>query len=162
MAWTDSRPKHPTEVSDVPATDFDAERSYDDERFSTSEVFHSDRMKIVCGYFEPGQFIPVHAPDSDVAIIVRSGSGVVREGETDRSVGPGDVVVVPAGTARGVRASDEERLEATLVTAPQPTDAEHDPVREGIRRGSSIRGPTRSSGADRPRTRSDSKRVQFF
>jgi len=79
-------------------------------RFSTSEVFHSDRMKIVCGYFEPGQFIPVHAPDSDVAIIVRSGSGVVREGETDRSVGPGDVVVVPAGTARGVR---RERRGAT-------------------------------------------------
>jgi len=90
MAWTDSRPKNPTEVSDVPATDFDAERSYDDERFSTSEVFHSDRMKIVCGYFEPGQFIPVHAPDSDVAIIVRSGSGVVRGA---RRIGRSDPVM---------------------------------------------------------------------
>ena len=119
----------------MPATDFDAERRYDDERFSTSEVFRSDRMKVVCGYFEPGQFIPVHAPDSDVAITVRSGSGVVREGERERSVGPGDVVVVAAGTERGVKASDEERLEATLVTAPPPSDAEHDPVRAGIRRG---------------------------
>ncbi|WP_123623911.1 cupin domain-containing protein [Halorubrum sp. CSM-61] len=119
----------------MPATDFDAERGYDDERFSTGEVFRSDRMKVVCGYFEPGQFIPVHAPDSDVAITVRSGSGAVREGETDRPVGPGDVVVVEAGTARGVKASDGERLEASLVTAPPPTDAEHDPVREGIRRG---------------------------
>ncbi|MFD1571914.1 cupin domain-containing protein [Halorubrum laminariae] len=119
----------------MPATDFDAERSFDDERFSTSEVFQSDRMKVVFGYFEPGQFIPVHAPDSDVVITVRSGSGVVREGETDRRVGPGDVVVVSAGTARGVKASDGERLEATLVTAPPPTDAEHEPVREGIRRG---------------------------
>jgi len=122
-------------VSDVPATDFDAERSYVDERFSTSEVFRSDRMKVVCGYFEPGQFIPVHAPDSDVAITVRSGSGVVREGETDRPVEPGDVVVVEGGTARGVKANGGERLEATLVTAPPPTDAEHDPVREGLRRG---------------------------
>jgi len=43
--------------------------------------------------------------------------------------------VVEAGTARGVKASDGERLEASLVTAPPPTDAEHDPVREGIRRG---------------------------
>lgn len=119
----------------MPATDFDDERSYDDERFSASEVFRSDRMKVVCGYFEPGQFIPVHAPDSDVAITVRSGSGVVREGETERPVGPGDIVVVEAGTARGVKASDGERLEATLVTAPPPTDAEHDPVRAGIRRG---------------------------
>ncbi|GAB3693524.1 cupin domain-containing protein [Halorubrum pallidum] len=119
----------------MPATDFDSERSYDDERFSTSEVFRSDRMKVVCGYFESGQFIPVHAPDSDVAITVQSGSGVVREGETERRVGPGDVVVVESGTERGVKASDDERLEASLVTAPPPTDAEHDPVREGIRRG---------------------------
>jgi len=64
-------------VSDVPATDFDAERGYDDGRFSTGEVFRSDRMKVVCDYFEPEQFIPVHAPDSDVAITVRSGSSVV-------------------------------------------------------------------------------------
>ncbi|MGQ3328092.1 MULTISPECIES: cupin domain-containing protein [Halorubrum] len=119
----------------MPATGFDAERRYDDERFATSEVFNSDRMKVVCGYFDPGQFIPVHAPDSDVAITVRSGSGVVREGETEHRVGPGDIVVVPAGTARGVKADDEERLEATLVTAPPPTDAEHDPVRAGLRRG---------------------------
>ncbi|RBI59285.1 cupin [halophilic archaeon] len=116
------------------ATDFDAEREYDDERFSTRSVFRSDRMKVVLGYFEPGQFIPVHAPDSDVAITVQDGRGVVRDGETDRDVGPGDVVVVPAGERRGVKAGDE-RLEATLVTAPPPTDAEHDPVRERLRRG---------------------------
>ena len=119
----------------MPATDLDAERVRGDDRFATSGVFRSDRMKVVCGYFEPGQFIPVHAPDSDVAIVVQSGSGVVREGETDHPVAPGDLVVVEAGTARGVKASDGERLEAVLVTAPPPTDAEHEPVREGIRRG---------------------------
>ena len=122
-------------MSDVPATDFDAARHYDADRFSTSEVFRSDRLKVVCGYFEPGQFIPVHAPDSDVAITVRSGSGVVREGDQDRPVESGDVVVVEAGTDRGVKANDGERLEAMLVTAPPPTDAEHDPVRAGIQRG---------------------------
>jgi quercetin dioxygenase-like cupin family protein len=116
------------------ATDFDAERGDTQERFSAVEVFRSDRMKVVCGYFEPGQFIPVHAPASDVAICVQSGTGRVRDGETTRHVEPGDVVVVEAGTDRGVRAK-EERLEALLVTAPPPTDAEHDPVREGIERG---------------------------
>ncbi|WP_433627633.1 cupin domain-containing protein [Halomicrococcus sp. NG-SE-24] len=116
------------------ATDFDAEREYDDEQFSARSVFRSDRMKVVLGYFEPGQFIPVHAPDSDVAITVQDGRGVVRDGETDHDVGPGDVVVVPAGERRGVKAGDE-RLEATLVTAPPPTDAEHDPVLEGLRKG---------------------------
>jgi len=119
----------------VPATSVDAEREYDAERFATSGVFRSDRMKVVCGYFEPGQFIPVHAPDSDVAITVRSGAGIVREGETEHAVEPGDVVVVEAGTDRGVKASEGERLEAVLVTAPPPTDAEHAPVREGLKRG---------------------------
>jgi quercetin dioxygenase-like cupin family protein len=118
----------------MPAVDFDAERTYDDERFTAREVFRTERSKVVCGYFEPGQFVPVHAPSSDVVVSVREGTGIVREGETAHRVGPGDVVVVEAGTARGVRAA-EERLEALLVTAPPPTDAEHDPVRRGIRQG---------------------------
>lgn len=114
-------------------TDFDAEREYDDDRFSAVEIFRSDRMKVVYGYFEPGQFIPVHAPSSDVAIHVRTGSGVVRDGDEDRHVESGDIVVVEANTDRGVRADDDVELEALLVTAPPPTDAEHEPVRAGLR-----------------------------
>jgi quercetin dioxygenase-like cupin family protein len=117
----------------MPVVDFEAERTYEAERFSAQEVFRTDRSKVVCGYFEPGQFIPVHAPESDVVISVRAGTATVREGETDHRVGPGDVVVVEARTARGVRADDDEPLEALLVTAPPPTDAEHEPVRQGIR-----------------------------
>ncbi|MFC4543163.1 cupin domain-containing protein [Halosolutus amylolyticus] len=117
------------------ATDFDAERTYDDEKFSTREIYRSDRLKAVLGYFEPGQFIPVHAPDSDVVIDVESGRGLVRDGDDDRKVGPGDVVVVPAGESRGIHANQDERLEALLVTSPPPTDAEHEPVRVGLRRG---------------------------
>jgi len=92
-------------------------------------------MKVVCGYFEPGQFIPVHAPASDVAIHVQSGTGVVRDGDTERAVEPGDVVVVAADTDRGVKAGADGRLEALLVTAPPPADAEHEPVREGLKKG---------------------------
>ncbi|WP_135806171.1 cupin domain-containing protein [Halorussus marinus] len=117
------------------ATDFDAEREYNDEQFSARSVFRSDRMKVVLGYFEPGQFIPVHAPDSDVAITVRRGAGVIRDGDDEHAVGPGEVVVVPAGEDRGVRADADGRLEATLVTAPPPTDAEHEPVRRGLAAG---------------------------
>jgi len=115
------------------ATDFDAARNYNDDQFSAVEVFRSDRMKVVCGYFEPGQFIPVHAPGSDVAIHVQSGTGVVRDEDTERAVEPGDVVVVKADTDRGVKADEDGRLEALLVTAPPPTDAEHEPVRKGLK-----------------------------
>ncbi|MFC7139819.1 cupin domain-containing protein [Halosimplex aquaticum] len=116
------------------ATDFDAERAYDDGQFSAVEVFASDRMKAVCGYFEPGQFIPVHAPGSDVAIHVQSGTGLIRDGDDEHRVESGDVVVVEADVDRGVKADDDTRLEAFLVTAPPPTDAEHGPVREGLKR----------------------------
>lgn len=119
----------------MPAIDFDAERTYDDERFVAREAFGTDRSKVVCGYFEPGQFIPVHAPASDVVVSVRSGTGIVRDGESTHRVGPGDVVAVAAGTARGIRADEDARLEALLVTAPPPGDAEHAPVRAGIERG---------------------------
>jgi quercetin dioxygenase-like cupin family protein len=116
------------------ATNFDTERAYDDDQFSAVEVFRSEQTKVVCGYFEPGQFIPVHAPGSDVVIHVRSGTGRVRDGDDEHPVEPGDVVVVEADTGRGVQADTDSRLEVLLVTAPPPTDAEHEPVREGLRR----------------------------
>ncbi|MFW5918293.1 MAG: cupin domain-containing protein [Haloferacaceae archaeon] len=119
----------------MPATSFDDERTFDDDRFVAAGVFRTDCQKVVCGYFRPGQFLPVHAPDSDVAIYVRSGTGIVREGDTEHRVESGDVVAVEAGTPRGVRADEDSELEALLVTAPPPSDAEHGPVREGIRTG---------------------------
>jgi quercetin dioxygenase-like cupin family protein len=114
------------------ATSFDNERAYDGNQFSAVEVSRSERMKVVCGYFEPGQFIPVHAPGSDVAIHVQSGTGLVRDGDEEPHVEPGDVVVVKADSNRGVKADGDTRLEALLVTAPPPTDAEHEPVRQGL------------------------------
>jgi quercetin dioxygenase-like cupin family protein len=116
----------------MPETTVTAQREYSDGKFTAREITRTDHSKTVCGYFEPGQFIPVHAPDSDVTIVVQSGKGTIRDGETDHEVTAGSVVTVPAGRKRGVRA-EGERLEAVLVTAPPPTDAEHDPVRRGIK-----------------------------
>jgi hypothetical protein len=48
----------------------------------------------------------------------------------------GDVVVIEADTDRGINTDDDDsRLETLLVTAPPPTDAEHEPVRRGLKRG---------------------------
>ena len=117
----------------MPRLDIDEARAYDGDAFSANGVFRTARTKVVYACFEPGQFIPVHAPDSDVVVDVRSGRGLVRADESDHRVGPGDVVAVEAGTDRGILADCGERLEALLVTAPPPTDAEHDPVRRGLR-----------------------------
>lgn len=113
----------------------DTERGYDDDQFRTVPIHKNDRVKAVLGYFAPGQFIPVHAPESDVVVHVHAGRGRVRDSDVDRRVGPGDVVVVEAGTDRGIRADDDTHLDALLVTSPPPSDAEHEPVRRGIRDG---------------------------
>ncbi|MFD1634990.1 cupin domain-containing protein [Haloplanus ruber] len=118
----------------MPRIDFEAGREYDDEQFTATPAFESDRAKVLRVCFEPGQFIPVHAPASDLVVSVREGTGLVREGETSHRVEPGDAIVVPADTPRGIKA-DDERLEALVMVAPPPTDADHDPVREGLRRG---------------------------
>jgi len=117
----------------MPATDFDTEREYDERRFNARTFYSDDVQKTVLGYFEPGQFIPVHAPDSTLTVVVHDGDGTVRDGDTEHDVSVGDVVVVPAGVDRGVRAGDDG-LEAALVTSPPPTDADHDKVREGLRK----------------------------
>ena len=115
------------------ATDFATERGYDDDAFRAHVLDRTERQQVVLGYFEPDQFVPVHAPDSALAVTVHRGEGVVVEGDAEHAVEEGSVVVVEAGVERGVRAAT--RLEATLVASPPPTDAEHDPVREGLRRG---------------------------
>ncbi|MFB6093271.1 MAG: cupin [Haloquadratum sp.] len=118
----------------MPKLDLDDARSYEDEQFAANELHHSDAAKVVYACFEPGQFIPVHAPESDVVVDVRSGSGIVREGEESHPVDAGEVVAVEAGVERGIRTGDE-RLETLLVTAPSPTHAEHEPVRRGLANG---------------------------
>jgi len=45
------------------------------------------------------------------------------------------VVTVAADENRGIKTDDDSRLEALLVTAPPPTETEHEPVREGLRSG---------------------------
>jgi quercetin dioxygenase-like cupin family protein len=119
----------------VVRTSFDAERAFEGESFTARPVFRNERTKVVCAFFEPGQFIPVHAPGSDVVVAPQDGSGIVREGGTDHTVEPGDVVVVPADTERGIRASDADGLEALLVVRPPPSDPEHEPVRSGLENG---------------------------
>jgi quercetin dioxygenase-like cupin family protein len=80
-------------------------------------------MKVVLTRFESGQFIPVHAPSVDMALLVLEGDGYVLAGQTEYTVGPGAVVVVPAGESRGVRATT--RLIALHVVSPPPTAADH-------------------------------------
>jgi len=89
------------------------------------------RVLLVC--LEPGQFIPVHHPGVDIAIVVLEGAGRVVAGDRDEEVRPGAVVVVPAGDARGLLATAQ--LVALTVVTPPPTEQDHTEVAAGLQRG---------------------------
>lgn len=104
------------------------------ERFSPVLLGQTDRMKVVLTCFEPGQFIPVHSPGVDMALIVLEGTGTVVAGDLETEVGPGAIVIVPGGSARGVRATT--RLVAAHIVSPPPTEADHAAVHEKLGQGS--------------------------
>jgi quercetin dioxygenase-like cupin family protein len=94
-----------------------------------------ERMKLVLVLtcFEAGQFILVHSLGADLALVVLEGSGAVAAGRVEHVVGPGAIVVIPAGEARGVNASS--RLVAVHVVSPPPAESNRAPVQAGLRRG---------------------------
>jgi quercetin dioxygenase-like cupin family protein len=104
------------------------------ERFSPVTLAESERMKVVLTCFEAGQFIPVHAPRVDMALVVLEGEAVVVAGpQEEHRIGPGAIVVVPAGQSRGVRAAT--RLVAVHVVSPPPSETDHADVQAGLHQG---------------------------
>jgi quercetin dioxygenase-like cupin family protein len=102
-------------------------------RFTPVELGQTERVKAVLTCFEPDQFIPVHSPGVDMTLVVLEGEGTIVAGDQEAEVGPGAVVIVPAGSARGVRA--RTRLVAVHLVSPPPTEADHAEVQAKLRQG---------------------------
>ena len=47
------------------------------ERFNPIVLAENQRVKVILVCLEPGQFIPVHSPGVDMALIVLEGEGLV-------------------------------------------------------------------------------------
>ena len=92
----------------------------------SGEVRPGAHMKAVLTCLEPAQFIPVHTPGVDMALLVLEGDGQIVAGDVQEAIHPGAVVFVPAREARGVRA--ETRLAALHLVSPPPTEKDHSEV----------------------------------
>jgi quercetin dioxygenase-like cupin family protein len=77
------------------------------ERFNPVLVAAGTHMKAVLTCFGQGQFIPVHTPAVDMALLVLEGDGQIVAGDVQEAIHPGAVVFVPAREARGVKARDQ-------------------------------------------------------
>lgn len=102
-------------------------------KFNPVALAGNERAKVILACFEPGQFIPVHRPGVDLALVVLEGTGAIVAGEKEERLGPGTVAFIPAGEARGIKA--ETRLVLLHVVTPPPTEADHAEVKKGLMRG---------------------------
>lgn len=107
--------------------------SFDPTRFKPVLLAESERAKSLLVCFEAGQFIPVHAPQVDMALAVLEGTGSMVCGDAEEAIGPGTVAFVAAGEKRGVRA--DTRLVILHVVTPRPTAEDHAQVMAGLQAG---------------------------
>lgn len=93
----------------------------------------ANSMTMVIG-LEAGQAIPVHHPHSDVTITILEGEVTLVSGDEDlEHAGPGAVLLAPAGSARGMRAS--KKTIAIAVASPPPGPDDHKEVAEHFAKG---------------------------
>jgi quercetin dioxygenase-like cupin family protein/uncharacterized protein (DUF2249 family) len=121
------------ENSNIIFTNFERERVSDENAFSPVPIYTSDNYRVILAYFRAGQFIPVHTPNIDLVLLVHSGKGEVVAADRKLDVKAGDLVIVPKGEKRGVRAISD--MEILHLVSPPPTDADHEEVAAKLTQG---------------------------
>ena len=108
-------------------------KSLDDTKFVPKPVYQSKGMKVVLAYFKEGQFIPVHAPKVELVLCILEGKAEIVAGGEQIVAGKDDIIIIPKGEKRGVKALSE--LTVLHVVQPPPSDADHKEVYERLAHG---------------------------
>ena len=108
-------------------------KSFDDAKFAPQAVYQSHGIKVILAYFKEGQFIPVHAPEIELVLCILEGRAEVVAGEEKISAAKNDIIIVPKGEKRGIRALSE--LTVLHVVHPPPSDRDHKQVHAGLAKG---------------------------
>ena len=108
-------------------------KSFDEKKFNPKVLYQTDNIKVIAAYFEPGQFIPVHSPGVDVVLCVFEGEAEIIAGEEKFIAKKNDLIVVPKGKRRGVKALTE--LTLLHVVQPPPSEKDHIEVHQKLAAG---------------------------
>lgn len=109
-------------------------KSFGDKRFAPNVVYQSAGIKVVLAYFKAGQFIPVHTPGVDLVLFVLEGEAEVIAGGDERlTARKEDLIIVPKGLKRGIRALTE--LTILHVVQPPPSEEDHKEVHAKLAEG---------------------------
>jgi len=108
-------------------------KSFGDKKFAPNVVYQSAGIKVVLAYFKTGQFIPVHTPEVDLVLYILEGEAEVVTGDERVTARKDDLIIVPKGLKRGVKALTE--LTILHVVQPPPTAEDHNQVHASLAEG---------------------------
>jgi quercetin dioxygenase-like cupin family protein len=108
-------------------------KSLDDTKFVPKAVYQSQGVKVILAYFKEGQFIPVHAPEVELVLCILEGKAEVVAGEERVTAAKNDIIIIPKGEKRGVKALSE--LTVLHVVHPPPSDMDHKQVHARLAEG---------------------------
>lgn len=91
------------------------------EKMGKATLYKSAHMMLGLNAFEPGQSHAAHAhTDMDKAYFVLEGTGSFSLADAVHELGPGQLLVAPAGIPHGVQNNTDQRLLVLVTMAPGP------------------------------------------
>jgi len=103
------------------------------DSFTPVPVLRKDEYGAIFIFLRPGQYIPIHNPNSDLILYIIQGKGKVQVEDKEYEIREGSIVIVPRGVRRGLTA--ETYLEGLHVVVPAPSPEDHEKVMEAARSG---------------------------
>ena len=108
-------------------------KSFGENNFAPNVVYQSTDIKVVLAYFKKDQFIPVHTPRVDLILYILEGEAEVAAGEERLSAKKYDLIVIPKGAKRGIKALTD--LSILHVVQPPPSEKDHNEVHAKLAQG---------------------------
>jgi quercetin dioxygenase-like cupin family protein len=87
--------------------------------------FGSDDVILVLNHCEPGMDLRPHSHEFDQIAMITRGRAIYHVGEEPNEVGPGSIMLIPAGAEHYIEPLGEETVENIDVFAPARADYLH-------------------------------------
>ncbi|BDC17587.1 DUF2249 domain-containing protein [Acidianus sp. HS-5] len=103
------------------------------DTFTPVPVLRKNEYGVILVFFKAGQYIPVHAPDSDLIFYVLQGKGTAYVDNKEVEIREGSIIIVPRGVKRGIKA--ETYMEALHIVVPSPSPEDHEKIMGAAMKG---------------------------
>ena len=88
-------------------------------------AFGTDDVMLVMNHCEPGMEPRPHSHDFDQIALITKGRAIYHIGEEENDVGPGSVMLIPAGVEHWIEPTGDETVHNIDVFAPARSDYAH-------------------------------------